>query len=98
MCEGTGQRPVTTTETINLMVVWQYKDWIDIGAEIRSPEGMVQTISSIDTLPKIKKANSIVIDTDIEGYARHEFTRAGEPTPAGLGRDNFIVTIWERIK
>jgi len=98
MCDGTGKRAVVTTETINLMVLWQYKDWIDIGAEIRSPEGMVQTISSIDTLPDIKRAKSVIIDTDIEKLVKHEFVRDGEPTPAGLGRDNFIVTMWSRIK
>jgi len=98
LCDGTGKRSVLTTENIDLIVLWQYKDWIDIGVNIHSPEGMVQTISKIADLPKIKKAKSAIFDTSIQNYAKHEFIRSGEPTPAGLGRDSFIVTIWERVK
>ena len=79
------------------MVIWDMKSWIDIGVNVHTPEGYVQTISHIDTLPKIKKAKDITVNTNIEKYAKHKYIRHGEPAPIGLGRDSFLVTMWKRV-
>jgi len=96
MCNGVGRIPQESTESINLVVIWDYRSWIDLGVNVNSPEGFVQTISEMDTLPKIKKAKDIIINTDIEKHVRHAFVRHGEPAPAGLCRDTFVVTMWKR--
>ena len=97
VCAGVGRIEKDSTEAIDLMVIWDMKSWIDIGVNVNTPEGYMQTISHIDTLPKIKKAKDITVNTNIEKYVKHKYIRHGEPAPAGLGRDSFLVTMWKRV-
>ena len=98
-CKGKGRIESDNTETIYLVPLWDYKDWVGwkSGDLTRSPVGYVQTISAMSTITKIKRAKEIVIDTDIEKYAHHKFTRDGEPTPIGFGTDAYIFTMWKAI-
>ena len=96
VCGGAGRIDKESNEEINLMVIWDMKSWIDIGVNINAPEGYIQTISDIDSLPKIKKAKEIIVNTDIEKFVTHRYIRHIEPVPAGLGRDSFLVTMWKR--
>ncbi len=98
-CGGSGRKPVESKEDITLLVIWNYKDWINVNLEVlKSPEGFVQTISKMSDLPKIKRANYIIMgsDNDIDGNVHHKFTRHGEPTPCGLGSALHILTMWKR--
>ncbi len=100
-CHGRGVIPNIQTETIYLMPIWDYRDWVNWSGTVegsRYPEGFVQTMSKMaDTITQIKKAKEIIIDTDIEAYVHHRFTRYGEPNPCGFGDDRYIFTIWKRI-
>ena len=96
MCHGVGKVISESTESINLAVVWDYKDFINLPTAVSLPEGYVQTISEYSTLPKIRRAKELIVDVDIENSVRHKFRRNGEPTPAGLGADDFIITLWKR--
>ena len=86
-----------TTESMYLMPVWDYKQWINFNISIQSPEGFVQTFSKYSTLPKLKRAQEIIIDTNLQPSVKHKFKRYGEPNPAGLANSEFIVTMWQRI-
>jgi len=95
VCNGVGRINDQQTEDLYLCVLWNYKDWIgDIA--VNTPDGYVQTISKIDTLDSIKRANKILINTDLQTYVKHYFTRSGEPTPVGLGSDAYIFTMWRK--
>ena len=96
VCNGAGRISQESTESIDLIVIWDYKSWIDLGVDINSPEGFVQTLSEMSTLPKLKKAKDITMYTNLENYVRHSFVRHGEPVPVGLGQDSFIVTMWAK--
>ena len=94
---GQAKVPDQQTETIYLAPIWSYKDWIgDI--KVHSPEGMVQTISKIDTLDNIKRANKVEIDVAISKYGKNTFQRSGNPNPIGLGASSYVLTMWERIE
>ena len=96
MCGGVGRIAQEDSEEIALAVIWDQKNWIDLGVNIHAPEGYAQTISEMSSLPKIKKAKDIIFSIDIEKNAIHRFIRHGEPVPIGMGRDSFIVTMWKR--
>ena len=87
--------PDQQTETIHLVPIWNYKDWLG-GVKVHSPEGMVQTVSKIDTLDNIKRANEIEIDVAISKYGKNIFQRLGNPNPIGLGASSYVLTMWER--
>jgi len=95
ICNGIGKLNTQSTEIIYMAVLWNYKDWI--GVQINSPAGLVQTLSKIDTLDNIKRANEILVDTNIEQYVKHRFQRLGEPNAIGLGASSYVLTMWERI-
>lgn len=95
-CNGDGKIPQESNESFNIAVLWDYRKWIAVGATVKNPEGMIQTICNLGLIDEIKKAKEIIVDTNIEKYVRHRFIRDSEPTPAGLGSDDYIVTLWRR--
>ena len=99
-CGGLGRTPTAdTSETLYFSVIWDYKSWFNWNGSAegsRSPEGLVQTMSAMSTITKIKKAKEIIINTDIDEFVTHRFTRDGEPNPCGFGNDAYIFTMWKR--
>ena len=101
-CHGVGGFPLAAnTETVYLMPLWDYKEWIDwqgSSEKSRSAAGLVQTISKMSTISNLKRAKEVIINTTIEKYTHHRFTRHGEPTPCGFGNDAYIFTMWSHVE
>jgi hypothetical protein len=96
-CNGEGRVAVdATVPAVYMLVVWNYKKWLPMAVPVANPEGMIQTISSYDLIPSIKKAKEIVVDTNIEKFVRHRFIREGEPNPGGFGGSDYALTLWKR--
>lgn len=96
-CNGEGKvLQEATTSPVYMLVIWDYKKWIPMAVPVESPEGMIQTITTKDVLPEIKKAKELVVDTNIEAFVRHRFIREGEPNPAGFGASDYVITLWKR--
>jgi len=99
-CHGLGTIATDNTLNLNLMVIWNYKDWIGwsgVPDQSMTPFGQCQTISKISTISDIKNAQEIILDTDITKYVKHRFQRTSEPNPVGLGADSYIATMWKRV-
>jgi hypothetical protein len=106
VCQGKGKlMPQAVTEDLYMGVFWNYKDWKEFGLtsagnradSLNFPEGIVKTLSKIETYSQIMRCTEAILDTSLENYARHRFTRQGEPNPHGLGAPAFIVTTWKRV-
>ncbi len=99
VCGGSGKRLVEVEEpTIYLCVIWDYKNFINLSSPISRPDGTIQTLSVLTkTIDQIKQAQEIIVDTSIEPYVAHRFSRAGEPTPCGLGSSRYITTLWTTV-
>ena len=97
--------PQAVTEAVYMGVFWNYKDWKEFGLtsagdradSLNFPEGVVKTLSKIETYSQIMRCTEAILDTSLENYARNRFTRQGEPNPHGLGTPAFIVTTWKRV-
>ena len=98
VCNGRGKIPSDSTETIYVIPLWNYKDWIwsQGTIDVQFSYGFVQTISKLTTLDEIKRAKEMVLDTDIEAYEKHRYQRHGEPNPIGFGASSYIFTMWKR--
>lgn len=96
MCNGAGLKAVETTENIKLMVIWDYKQFINLNT-VNNPEGKIQTVGFAKDAPKIKRAKDIIVATDLAAVATHRFNRISEPQPCGFGTNSFIECLWERI-
>lgn len=96
MCQGAGKRGVESSETMNLMVVWEQKDFFNVGT-VNTAEGDIQVLTFADRTPQLKRAKELIVATNIAGYGTHRYTRASEPQPCGLDSDDFVVCMWKRI-
>ncbi len=97
MCHGVGKIPDEQTSTINLVPLWDSKDWVGVSnVSIGNPNEFVQTLSVIATFDNLVEAKDIIIDTGITNFTRNIFSRVGEPQPCGFGASNYIFTMWKR--
>jgi len=96
MCNGNGKKPVETSEDINLMIIWNIKEFVNFGTVNDGTDDMIQTITFATNTPKLIRAKEIIVANDIEGYTRHRFERASMPKPCGLGNTTFVECIWKR--
>lgn len=97
MCNGEGKKSVVSTEGINLLVVYDPKDFIGWDKTVNKPDGYIQTMAKINATPKLQRAKSITVATDIDNYFTRKYERAGEPFPCGFGNNAFIVCNWRRL-
>ena len=97
VCNGIGYTNEDSKETLYLAVIFDSKYFLNWNSKtLNIPDGAVQTISKINTIGKIKNANSIVFDTNLSNYSLYEYIRDGEPNPCGLGDHNYIKTMWKK--
>lgn len=96
-CRGLGGTYNESSEVLNLLVLFDYKYWLNFNSKIHSPDGLVQTISKLEDFPKIQKCQKIIIDTNISNYTESYFERNSEPQPAGLGSSSYFFTYWKKI-
>jgi hypothetical protein len=95
-CNGTGYYGVVTVEEIYVAVIWDYKDWVIKPINIENPSGMIQTISDKTLFAKFKKCKDLtVVYSSVNSNPL--FRLYEEPTPAGLGDNNYLIVNWERI-
>ena len=100
-CHGRGRIEDEQTEELYMMVLWDYSQWVGwngSSARTRYPDGAVQTMCAIENITKIKKAQEILVATDIEKHVHHRFTRDGEPNICGFGNSSYLFTIWKHMQ
>lgn len=98
-CHGSGRvQSDPTTETIELVVIFDPKDWINVG-RVNTADGRIQTVSLFSTTAaKLKRASTIVVGTDVENIERYKYERIGEVTPCGFGSSSFVSVMWKKIE
>jgi hypothetical protein len=95
-CNGVGFYGEQKSETGYLAIIWDYKKWINPPPNINNPEGFIQTICDKTYLPNIRQCKDITIIYNTTG-SNPVFRLYGEPNPAGLGDNNYLFCMWEKI-
>lgn len=97
VCNGQGIKEVPVTEVIYMMVIWDVKKFSP-PIIIEGDDVYVQTWCNISLMPKLKRTKEIVVNTRVEDYVRHTFSKASEPQLCGccISEDAFISTLWKR--
>lgn len=98
VCLGSGRlSDYTKQEKLYLAVIFDSKYFLNYDNKIINiPKGSIQTISKIDTIHKLRTADEIIFDTDIQAYGNYIYQRSGDPEPCGLGSHDYISIIWTR--
>jgi hypothetical protein len=84
------------TEPIRLRVYWQPKDWIDIGIKIDNPDQTAMTIGYMVDLPKVEKAQCILLEKKMATVRKYKCKRKGEAAPWGFHHDRYFIQYMER--
>jgi len=98
LCNGAGKKPVETTEDVHLAVVFEPREFLDIRTPVNTADGYIQTLAKKEMTPKLRRANEIVVATDVSGFFPHRYQRVSEPVPMGLGNTEFVVCMWKRLR
>lgn len=97
MCNGEGKKPVISTENINVMIVYNPREFINFNSSVNTTEGLIQTMARLALMPKFQKAKTLLASTDINNMFTRTYERIDEPTPCGFGDSTFCVCTWKRI-
>jgi hypothetical protein len=96
-CGGGGRSSLRTTESVNLRIYWEPRDWIDIGVKFDVAFGICMTIGYMTDLPKIEKAERILLNSDLGPIRRWFCKRAGEAVPHGFRQNRYFIQYMERV-
>ena len=96
LCEGRGRLSLEETDNITLRVYWTPKDWYNIGLKIESPDGVAMTIGYINDLPKIERADYIILNSNLESIRQYKVRRMGEAVPFGLKQRRYFIQYVKR--
>ena len=96
-CNGVGRVPVENSEDIDLAVIWSPKQFLPTTMKVNIADGYIQTISRLEsTLPQLRRANYIVVNTNLSPFLQTKFMREGEGCPIGFD-DSFCVMFWKKV-
>ena len=96
LCNGNGKRPLTSSENVNLAVIFEPRQFLEISTPVNTADGYIQTLARRVLTPKLQRAKEIVVSTDASGFFSHRYHRISEPTPIGLGNNEFVLCTWRR--
>lgn len=96
-CRGLGGIYEEANDIRNLLVIFDYKYWVNFDSKIYNSQGTIQTISKLEDYPKIKKCNKLIVDTNTHNYTESYYQRNSDPQPAGFGESSYFFTYWKKI-
>lgn len=95
-CNGIGYYGEVKSDQIYLAVLWDYKKWVSPPTNISNPDGYIQTICHKSNLAKIRQAKDITVVLNKQ-LSNPVFELYEEPTPAGLGDNEYLFCMWKKI-
>ena len=83
-------------EDIRLRVYWSQKDW-SISSPVENPDSSVMVVGYMYNLPKLEKADRILVNKNISAYKKWIFEREGEAIPWGMAQDRYFAQMLRRV-
>jgi len=99
-CNGVGFIYTEASDSFYMAVLWNElrAKFINLGIKLDDKTIYAQSICAIEKHPMIIKAQSAVLNTNLEGYGMQRYERESDPTPFTFGYKTYIVTLWRRAK
>lgn len=95
LCGGSGFKEISYTEEFKMRLYWRKKDWIRV-ADINVPDAEVQAIGFMTDMPKLLRAEQVILNCDLEAYKKWRYVVEGEPLPHGFGHDRYFIVHFKR--
>jgi hypothetical protein len=90
-------KEVEVLTDIKLKVYYDPRQWVNVGGNIKAPEGSVQTVGFMSDLPKILQAKAMIIHKDIKDIKELRYEMMGEYAPVTFKNDRYFSCLWKRI-
>ena len=78
-------------------MIFEPRQFLEINTPVNTADGFIQTLAKKALTAKLQRAKEIVVATDVSGFFSHRYQRISEPTPIGLGNNEFVVCTWKRV-
>lgn len=101
LCSGRGLKASVVTEQLTLKTEWEFKKFINPPGDLRLrlPHSVVEVKGFMTDLPKLLKAEFLIVNVPIAPFMRQEFTLLGEPgNKSNMVPGRYFVSYWERKK
>lgn len=87
------------TLSVRLLIAWQERDfWVRLPADVRAPEGMIQTKGYVTDLDQVVRASHLLVQGPLASGQRAKFERAGDPVdPSNIIQGRYFVCNWMRV-
>lgn len=99
LCSSKGMMEEAVTEEITLKCNWEFKKFYSPPGDLklRVPNSVVETKGYLSDLPKLLKAQYLVVNLPIAPYMRQSYTLLGEPgDPGNIIQGRYFLAYWER--
>ena len=96
LCNGNGKKPIISSENVSLAVIFEPRQFLEMSTPVNTADGYIQTLANKIMTPKLQRAKEIIVATDVSGFFSHRYQRVSEPTPIGLGNNEFVLCMWRR--
>lgn len=96
MCNGQGKKPSENYVDITMTANVTAKPF-SMAANVRYPDGLVETRGYIASLPQVLRCDYMICATLIEPYRRYRYKLYGEPIdPFSIVPGKYFVALWQR--
>jgi hypothetical protein len=95
-CQGRGTLEMPSTDSIRLRTYWEASTWRDIGIKVADPEGRCVVIGYMTELPKLERADLVLLNDDLKNIRNFQVAREGEAQPWGFRRDRYFTQVMAR--
>lgn len=97
-CGGTGRFSTNETDTIQLRVYFNQKQFIKIEklGGVVIDNDTIQVIGYMEDVPKVERAQELIVDTNVEGYKQYSFQPISPPIPWGFRHIRYFIQMWKR--
>ena len=95
-CNGVGRLQEPVSEVIRMRVYWERRSWVNIGIKIANPDGVAMCIGYFRDLPKLERANVVLLQSDLKGTKVYECVREGEGRPHGMRKNRYFIQYMRR--
>ena len=72
LCGGEVYKNVESTDSVELRIYYNRRDFIDVGFSADIPNNVIQTVGYMDDYPKLTKAKELLVDVGSHNQGRYK--------------------------
>lgn len=96
-CKGRGFEETSSNKCIKALLKWSAKGMAHHGITLSDHKGVVRIKTFLTEFADLQRAETIVVNHDIETVTRLRVKLIKGPTPVGLREDRYCVSFWELL-